>query len=234
MRRVAWVGAAAAAFAFALVGCGESRPAAQPVGEASSCGSCHTTPGQPLPFRDPNGSTDRTQVSVGAHDAHLDPAAGEGPNLTQPIACSECHTVPRTVDDPGHLEDAPTDIRFGPLATTGGTTPSFGPVTGGQGCSASYCHGGFPGGNNANAPVWTGTGQAECGSCHDLPPPTGRHAIHVAAAVDCTVCHGPVEPDTHVNGVKTIVLPIWDPSVGGCAASSCHGPRVWEPLTATP
>jgi predicted CxxxxCH...CXXCH cytochrome family protein len=220
MRRVAWVGAAAAAAAFGLVGCGDARPSASSITGAASCGSCHTTPGQPLPFRDLDGSTDATRLSVGAHDNHLDP------DLSQPVSCNECHTEPRTVTDPGHLEDAPTDMRFGPLARTGGADP----VYAAPGCAAAYCHGNFPGGNAGNTPSWVAVRQDACGTCHELPPPTGRHAIHVAAAVDCTNCHGPVERDTHINGVKTIVLPIWDPAVGGCAASACHGPRVWEPL----
>jgi predicted CxxxxCH...CXXCH cytochrome family protein len=221
MRRVAWVGAAAAAAALGLVGCGESRPSAAPIAGETSCGSCHTTPGQPLPFRDLSGSSDTTRLSVGAHDRHLDPVLTE-----QPLSCNECHTLPLTVNDPGHLEDAPTDMRFGPLATTGGAAPVYTAPS----CAATYCHGNFPGGNAGNTPNWVAARADACGTCHELPPPTGRHQIHVDAAVDCTECHGNVETDTHIDGIKTIVLPIWDPGARGCAASACHGAQVWGPL----
>jgi predicted CxxxxCH...CXXCH cytochrome family protein len=38
-------------------------------------------------------------------------------------------------------------------------------------CTATYCHGA------GDSPIW-GTGTAACGSCHAIPPTTGRHATH--------------------------------------------------------
>jgi predicted CxxxxCH...CXXCH cytochrome family protein len=225
MRRVAWVGGAAAA-ALIAAGCGEARPAAASLdGGTGSCSGCHSGPGDEAPFRDRTGSTDPARNGVGAHDTHLHPELPFGePVLTTPLDCAECHTVPRTVTDPGHLEDAPTDIAFGQLARTGGAEPVYQE----QGCSASYCHGNFPGGNRDNAPRWVGgANQALCGSCHGLPPQSGRHPEHVSAEIGCTTCHGSVGPGTHVNGVKTVVLPEWDVQFAICA-TACHGPRPWR------
>jgi predicted CxxxxCH...CXXCH cytochrome family protein len=224
MGRVAWVGGAAAAALVALGGCGEAKPAAAALGP--SCAGCHSGTGEAPPFRDPTGSTDPAQVTVGAHDAHLHPELPFGePEISSPISCSECHTVPRTVTDPGHLEDAPTDLQFGPLARTGGAEPVYQD----QGCSASYCHGNFPGGNRTNVLRWVGgpANQAACGTCHGLPPQSGRHPEHVAAVVGCTTCHGDVGPGTHLNGVKTVILPQWDAQFAVCA-TACHGPRAWR------
>jgi predicted CxxxxCH...CXXCH cytochrome family protein len=224
MRRVASVWAAVAA-AVAFGGCGESRSAAAPFGP-TGCTNCHSGPGEAPPFRDTTGSTDPGQVTVGAHDAHLHGA------LSAPISCNECHTAPRAINDPGHLEESPDDLRFGPLATTGGTAPTYAQPT----CSAVYCHGGFPGGNADNAPRWVGPpDQAACGTCHVIPevgrPASGRHAAHVGVssggtAITCNTCHGPLVPETHVNGVKNVTLPVWQPATRTCAAA-CHDSRGW-------
>jgi hypothetical protein len=217
MRRVASVWAAAVG-ALAVAGCGDGRSAAAPAGDESGCASCHSGPGEAPPFRDFTGSTDPARLTVGSHDPHLHGS------LSAPISCSECHTVPRSVDDPGHLQDSPGDIRFGRLARTGGTTPSYTPPS---------CHGAFPGGNAANTPRWAGgPGQAACGTCHATPPPSGRHAEHLGQSsggvpITCNTCHGPLVQATHVNGVKNVVLPAWNAQSRSCA-QACHEPRSWE------
>jgi predicted CxxxxCH...CXXCH cytochrome family protein len=230
--RVAWMGGAAAAAVIGLAGCGETRPVEAASSSVSAgCAGCHSAPDEAAPFRDQTGSTDPGRVTVGAHDAHLHPEADFGePVLTTPIACAECHTVPRTVTDPGHLEDAPTDLQFGALARTGGAEPVYED----QGCSASYCHGNFPGGNRANVLRWVGgpANQAACGTCHGLPPQSGRHPEHVGVVfggqpVNCNTCHGPVAPGSHLNGVKTVIIPQWDPQFAVCA-QACHLPRAWR------
>jgi predicted CxxxxCH...CXXCH cytochrome family protein len=220
MRRVGSVWTAAAV-ACALAGCGESRSAPAAITQAG-CAGCHSAPGEGPPFRDPSGSTDQGRITVGAHDAHLNG------NISAPIACSECHTVPRTIGDPGHIEDSPDDLRFGPLARTGGASPTYTP----PGCATVYCHGSFAGGNGANAPTWlAGAAAAACGTCHGLPPATGRHAEHVGVQVGgtpvtCNTCHGPVGNPTHVNGIKNVVITNWDPEFRTCA-QACHQPRAW-------
>src|SRR6266542_2624421 len=155
------------AAAVALAACGEPRVVEAPSGGTSGCASCHTAPGEGPPFRDQTGSTDPGRLTVGAHDAHL-----HG-DIVASISCDECHTVPRTIADSGHLQDSPGDIRFGPLPRTGGAQPRYEAT----GCAASYCHGNFPGGNADNTPRWLGGRSAAlCGSCHALPPATGQHA----------------------------------------------------------
>jgi predicted CxxxxCH...CXXCH cytochrome family protein len=226
MGRVASVWAAVAA-AVAVGGCGESRPAAASLGGPTGCANCHSGPGEAPPFRDLAGSTDPRRPTVGAHDVHF---AGA---VSAPVSCSECHTAPRSIADPGHLEDSPGDVSFGTLARTGGAAPAYqAPSAGGQpSCSTVYCHGAFPGGNAGNSPVWTAARTAACGTCHSVPPPTGAHAAHLGisfggTAITCSTCHGPVVPATHANGVKDVAIEIWQPQTGTCARA-CHAPRGW-------
>lgn len=216
--RIRSIWGAAVAAACALAGCGESRPAAAPLAGLSACASCHSAPGEAPPFRDQTGSTDTVRLTVGAHDAHLKA------DLTVPISCGECHTVPRTITDPGHLEDSPGDIRFGPLARTGGASPTYVAT----GCAATYCHGNFPGGKASNTPHWLGGAvEGQCGTCHGLPPSTGRHAAHVGQPdITCNSCHGTFLQATHVDGVKTVPLPVWNASTRSCG-QACHDPRTW-------
>ncbi|MEI6226755.1 MAG: CxxxxCH/CxxCH domain-containing protein, partial [Deltaproteobacteria bacterium] len=98
-----------------------------------------------------------TDRAVGAHQLHLQDGA-----LRPAIACSECHEVPSSSSH----SNGTVDLTFGTLATKGGATPTWN----GSSCSASYCHGGFTGGNAANAPVWTQARASACGTCHGLPP----------------------------------------------------------------
>lgn len=218
--RVGSWGAAAAA-AMVLASCGEARTAQTPLAAASECASCHTAPGEGPPFRDQTGSTDPHRLTVGAHDAHLHP------DLSAPLSCAACHRVPQKVNDPGHLDALPPDVvQFGALARTGGANPTFTNF----GCQASYCHGNFPGGNRDNAPSWLGGAAAgQCGTCHGLPPPSGRHPEHAAAGVRCDQCHGAFLPATHVNGVVDVALPQYDPQYKTCA-QACHAPRSWPGL----
>lgn len=218
MGRVGSWGAAAAA-AFALAACGDARVAQTPLAGESGCASCHAAPGEAPPFRDQTGSTDPRRLTVGAHDAHLHP------RFSAPVACGDCHRVPQRVNDPGHLESQPPGeaVPFGPLARTGGANPTYGP----SGCQASYCHGNFQGGNRSNAPQWlAGSAAIGCGSCHDVPSPTGRHPQHSAAAVRCDECHGRFVPATHLNGTVDVVLPAYDRRFKTCG-QACHAPRAW-------
>jgi predicted CxxxxCH...CXXCH cytochrome family protein len=216
MGRVAFGTAAAAALA--LAACSDTRVAETPLAGESSCASCHTAPGEGPPFRDQNGNTDPHLTSVGAHDAHLH--ADIAPSLT----CGACHIQPDTVSQPGHLDTPPPgNVVFGPLARTG----SVSPVYDGKGCAASYCHGNFPGGNRGNTPKWTGgPDQANCGSCHGIPPPSGRHPEHLAAGVSCDKCHGAVLVSTHLNGTVDIALTTYDRQFKTCT-TTCHAPRSW-------
>lgn len=195
-----------------LAGCGDSRPLEFARGGVDGqCASCHTAPGEGPPFRS-------TRAAPGGHDAHLLGVIGPA------LQCSECHSVPPTRETPGHFEDVPTDVVFGALARTGGAEPAWNDV----GCTASYCHGNFPGGNEANVPIWSSPRSASCGTCHGLPPGTGAHVPHQDASISCATCHGAVNVVTHVNGTKDVFLGQWNPSLRNCAAA-CHDERGWDP-----
>jgi predicted CxxxxCH...CXXCH cytochrome family protein len=80
----------------------------------------------------------------------------------------------------GH-SNGTAEISFGPLARTGGASPSWNGTT----CSNVYCHGSFTGGK-VYAPTWTAPVTSTCGTCHGLPPV----APHPQNA-DCSACHTP-------------------------------------------
>ncbi len=180
-----------------------------------ACTSCHGDPRREptamnpqLPAAPPvgtQGETSPSQRAVGAHQAHLNDGA-----LARAFACSECHDVPTGL---GHV-DGRAEVVFGPVATHGGTRK---PVWDGTTCAASWCHGNVPNGNLSNAPVWTGTGQAECGSCHGIPPPPPHPQLGA-----CAGCHPAaysartVDLDLHVNGRI-------DFGGTGAGCDGCHG-----------
>ncbi len=71
-----------------------------------------------------------------------------------------------------------------------------------------------------------------CGTCHAIPPATGKHAFHGSLAT-CGTCHGTgysstaVNSATHPNGVVNVAsTPGYDSSTGTCA-NSCHGSKTW-------
>jgi len=233
----------------------------------SSCNDCHASTGQaswlsnctfchgdasrtpilagtdPLldaaPPRGVEGESLPSQPAVGAHQAHVNPSSDTA--LTLPLACSACHN-PFPPASP-HPSGATALVAFGALARTGGAAPSYDPV---MGCAATYCHGNYaPGGNNAT-PTWTGgSDQAACGTCHGLPPATGRvvsiggppftlHVLHADVGLECGNCHpgygfsnGPVNLALHVNGVVDTGanLTSYDPATGACVG--CHGADHW-------
>lgn len=224
-RATMWAAAAAVSVVAGALGCGTARaPSGAEASATAGCSSCHSGPGEAPPFRDSTGGTDPSRPAIGAHDAHL-----HG-NLTSNISCGDCHGVPRTVTDPGHLEDSPEDVRFGPLAMARSAAPTYDPQS--RTCATAYCHGNFPGGNTQNSPRWTaGAAAGECGSCHGLPPQTGAHAFHIPAvfggqAITCTTCHGTVAADTHVNGRVDVALPAWSAGTRSCG-QACHAGQPW-------
>jgi predicted CxxxxCH...CXXCH cytochrome family protein len=129
-------------------------------GLGEGCTSCH---GQP-----PN---------TGSHVAHVTAAH----QLAAPVACGDCHTVPATVDAPGHLTKDAQVTLTGVRATGGGRTQ---PVWDSQThtCSNVSCHG-------VEQPQWGG-GQdvIACGSCHGIPPATAAHDPSLKLS-DCVQCH---------------------------------------------
>jgi predicted CxxxxCH...CXXCH cytochrome family protein len=154
------------------------------------CSGCHGTAGLFAPPPGVDGETAVSAPPVGAHGPHLLPSYWHGP-----VACAECHRVPVTVEDEGHIDYPPAEVRWGPLATSGGTLPDWD----GTSCAGTYCHGGTLSGGTVRVPEWTrvdGT-QAACGACHGLPP-SEPHPV----ATDCPLCHARryADPQLHVNG----------------------------------
>ena len=186
-----------------------------------ACNTCHgsfSDPSQIAPPRALDGSTSTTYAGVGAHTSHL--AENE---LGSDIRCSNCHKYPTSVYADGHLgSDGKAEIIFGKLAVTGGASPTYSFTD--NTCSNTYCHGNFTfyrdsstsgrrfvytgesmKGNNVSV-KWTQVDntQAECGSCHGLPPEG-----HVEYALtNCVFCHPSVvdgngniiDQTKHING----------------------------------
>jgi predicted CxxxxCH...CXXCH cytochrome family protein len=184
------------------------------VAKDQTCHSCHGSTTNDAPPKDLAGSSDQSLLSVGAHQSHLQALAG----ISSPVTCQQCHTVPASVSQSGHLDASPADLVFGPLATTGGLEPEWDRETGT--CSATYCHGASLSGGANPAPLWTtldGT-QAACGTCHGLPP----QAPHLQGG-QCFQCHadtvdaamGIQDPAQHVDGQVDASLP--------ATCNGCHG-----------
>ena len=178
----------------------------------AACDSCHGSTGQSAPPKDVAGNTATTARGVGAHTAHLT----TGSNWHATINCIECHKVPAGVNDQGHIDPAPAELVFGPLAGNG--------VWNGATCTNTYCHGSSAGplvGGTATAPIWTqvdGT-QSQCGSCHGAPPPA-PHPIDA----NCASCHPTMTagagltiayPALHIDGKVDIIQ--------DQACNTCHG-----------
>ncbi|HET7752364.1 MAG TPA: hypothetical protein VFK85_00525, partial [Anaeromyxobacteraceae bacterium] len=100
----------------ALAACGSPRAAAH--AERSGCDGCHGSGGLGLPPPSFSGATSTSDRGVGAHAAHL------SSDLANPaLSCSDCHVVPRTIGDPGHMSPASL-VAFGARARAGGATPT--------------------------------------------------------------------------------------------------------------
>jgi len=184
-----------------------------------ACSSCHgdstradTALNPQFSAAPPKGSKAETATSsraVGAHALHL-----KDGNF---LACTECHVLPNSTSH----SNGTAEIAFGPLARTGGASPSWNGTT----CSNVYCPGSFTGGNGSYAPAWTAPVTASCGTCHGLPPV----APHPQNA-DCSACHTGytatwINPSLHLNGKL-------DVSALGCTA--CHGDSARTATTINP
>jgi len=138
-------------------------------------------------------------VRVGAHATHVT-ASGRAPAFD----CSVCHVKPADALAAGHIDATPTaEVTWSGLTVTGGAAPVWNRAN--ATCSNTYCHGRFTNGNTTNAPVWTGTNQGACGTCHGLPP-GGTHPAVGTALTGCTTCH----PQT-MNAAGALIAP----SAGG-------------------
>ncbi len=169
------------------------------------------------PPEDLTNNTLTTAIGVGAHQIHL---SGDTWSTAFNRNCNLCHTPLTGFADPNHIDkQAGINIQFGKTATwQGKVSPRWDHST--ESCNNTYCHGNFVFkksesaypfayetdfilGNNQEM-IWTkvGSGQADCGTCH-LMPPMG----HIDRA-GCNNCHGTVvdadnniiDKSKHING----------------------------------
>lgn len=166
-------------------------------------GDCHGDEYNTAPPRDVMQGVDTTRRGVGAHRQHLDPA----PTFHRKVECEDCHTVPRTPDDAGHIDDTPgAELTFSAIASADAVQPAFDGIA----CTV-YCHGASLAGGTLATPTWTvvDNTQDRCGTCHGTPPP----APHPADG-DCGKCHPTLQPgtlnfldpDSHINGVVELAM----------------------------
>lgn len=156
-----------------------------------ACTECHGSPETgPAPPVALGGFTSEDNFGVGAHQAHV-----LGTRLGSPVACSECHLWPDTVDAEGHTDTPwPAEVIWGDVAKA---DEGAGPWDREDATCTVYCHGSTLEGGFAAAPGWMDKDgeAAQCGACHGNPPPPP----HAQSAV-CADCHGQLRPDTHING----------------------------------
>lgn len=162
------------------------------------CFSCHNQP----PPHSPLGSDEERRNYIGAHQTHL-----VRQPLSSNVICSNCHTVPESVNDATHRDgDGRAEVVFDGLAIPTGLMPHYDYER--QVCSSVYCHGATRSGGSLTTPKWSDrSGKADqCGSCHGAPP-LPPHIQHLDRT-DCHLCHTETAaPDgtiakrnLHVNG----------------------------------
>lgn len=157
------------------------------------CRTCHGGATSAAPPADLLGGTSTDLITVGAHQTHVN----EDGTFAR-ISCNQCHAQFAGYADPNHIDTTTAgmaEVVFGVVATDSGRVSPVWDRNAGT-CSSVYCHGSFDGGN-AVIPRWTGAEQAECGSCHSLPPTS--HTTHEQQH-GCSTCHL-FDQALHVNGV---------------------------------
>lgn len=174
-----------------------------------ACDSCHGGNGIAAPPQDTTGGTTTDLRTVGAHRNHLAPSTWR-----KDIACADCHRVPTSVFQIGHLDTPrPAELTFSPIAGNASWNGST--------CTNTYCHGAGLGGGTSKNPIWTNVNgtQGQCGSCHGTPPP----APHPADP-DCGKCHDTMtaggglaitDPARHIDGNLDVNT--------NQACNTCHG-----------
>jgi hypothetical protein len=158
-----------------------------------ACDACHGKGPLGAPPAGLNGAVDPGDPGLGAHRRHLDPTLDD--RIGAIAACADCHAVPASVDDPGHLDGAaPADVA---LAFGGLYDPAAGTCT-------AWCHW-----DRDPGPRWADASGDEraCDACHGFPPLTTRRGTAHPSAPDfqaCLSCHT-YEPARHVDGIVDLV-----------------------------
>lgn len=190
-----------------------------------TCTSCHgdDNTGNPAPPRGTKNEMATTEPAVGAHASHLAKSQWH-----RDVKCTDCHPKPYAMPH----DDGKVDFEWGGPAAAHGAQPGFDLKA--VNCSGVYCHGATLAGGSLTTPQWTTVdgSQAECGTCHGLPP-SGKHP----KSNQCNVCHTAViescppndpakcqfQPDIsadksfrlHINGKVDVAIS------GSC--DGCHG-----------
>src|SRR5262245_36669629 len=181
-----------------------------------ACNTCHGNMANAAPPRNLDYLSATTLLTVGAHQSH----AADGP-MHAAFPCERCHRVPSQPGDEGHYQSGGKLLTGpAPVIVDAGYAGSFAWDRSAATCTNSYCHAPFQDPNARQiAPVWTkvGQNQADCGSCHGVPPP--GHGPDTR----CQTCHRPSfigdQPRSplHVNGQVDLAAGPATTCIG------CHG-----------
>jgi predicted CxxxxCH...CXXCH cytochrome family protein len=189
-----------------LTACGTAHGTA-PLAGTQECTGCHgdaaragTALQQAAPPRDAHGRTATSEVTVGAHQAHLDGG----------VACATCHAIPAQGDLLHAIAPYATVIFSGNVVGAAGTPVA--PWNRDQPTCANYCHSATGRGGTTPNPAWNTTTPLGCGACHwdqqTSATNTGLHKYHVmdlpaATRLDCGACHGAGYSTAGVTGAAT-------------------------------
>lgn len=167
-----------------------------------TCTSCHGSALNAAPPQDSQGVTSRTARTVGAHQEHLTVEPWR-----RTITCIDCHRVPATIEEPGHLDPAPAELTFGPVANASNVSSTFN----GNTCT-TYCHGVTLTGGTLLQPDWMTGPNIGCGRCHGNPPPAPHPAV---TPYLCVTCHLDIfaQPERHIDGQLDVTV----------SCTTCHG-----------
>ncbi len=179
----------------------ETKHTDQKTDAAVGCSSCHGWTLGVSPPENLEGHCEDGTLGIGTHAAMRRVAIP-----AHKTACTNCHTVPLSTDDEGHIDgDNVAEVKFKFLATANGAEP----VWNGKTCSNVYCHGGTLEGGFLKEPNWYDVSgePSHCGACHRLTDPSGN------VDADCNSCHPTsvtankeiIPNGTHING--TIDMP---------------------------
>ncbi len=192
-----------------------------------SCQSCHS---------ESQHDSDKTsgEIELGGieYDSSTGDCASTCHNEQVSWTCSDCHAYPPDTGNhtaKGHeesCEECHSDHSHSYIAAT--RPLDFSNVTVNiiqrgiyrddtQMCSSVVCHG--------DDRVWG----SSCTDCHDSPPDTGAHGLHVQQQdLECQDCHSDNQHDLD-NSSGSIELGgiTYEPVTGDCT-STCHGEEQWD------
>ena len=206
-----------------------------------SCSTCHGAgySATTVNAATHNDGTRNVQASVGWNAANASctnschGVASWTPSAS--LSCTSCHAVP-----PGTGDHANHNSRFSCSGChgTGYSATTVNVATHRNGIKDLAAGAGWNGTSRTctnachTTASWSSTAALACGSCHAIPPATGRHSKH-KSRYTCSTCHGAgysttaVNAATHRNGTKEVVATTgWNGTTRSCT-NSCHGRETW-------